>query len=312
MPSAANYTFIPEYDDGDKLTHVEGDDVSIWYGAPEPHFRGEHSHECHQVIIMPESHSKAELFWRETSKAAKSQWLTGSMMCFIGKGIPHAMRWETQAPLICLCVTENYPRHFSKDIRRHGVFVHPWSGFVSEDALMRGLVERICDLTRSPTCPIPNYPVGLGTSLAVQLLSNPKFSQPSIATNRGLAPHQLKKILEYIQAHLSEPIMVETLAAEVRLSKGHFTRLFTASTGLTPHRYIVEERLKCAKELLHQGTMKTAAIAAETGFHDQSHLSRSIHRQMTRGSCTYGTNIQTKRTNIQFKSEETGQHGGIL
>ncbi|AWI09530.1 helix-turn-helix domain-containing protein [Ereboglobus luteus] len=312
MPSAANYTFIPEYDDGDKLTHVEGDDVSIWYGAPEPHFRGEHSHERHQVIIMPESQSKAELFWRETSKAARSQWLTGSMMCFIGKGIPHAMRWEAQAPLICLCVTENYPRHFSQNLKRHGVFIHPWGKFISEDALMRGLIERICDLIRSPICSIPNYFAGLGTSLAVQLLNNPKFCQPATTTEDGLAPYQLKKVLDYIQAHLSEPIMVETLAGEVRLSKGYFTRLFTASTGLTPHRYIVEERLKSAKELLHQGTMKTAAIAAETGFHDQSHLSRSMHRQITRGIAAHSTNIQTEGTNIQSKSEETGQHGGTL
>lgn len=311
MQRAVKCISIPNYDDGDKLIHTEGEDVSIWYGMPAPHFRGEHKHDRYQVIIMPELRTRCELFWREIDGAARSRLFTGSLACFIEKGISHAIRWEVQAPLIYLCIAENYFTHFSGEKQRHGAFIRRWGELTREDGLLTGLMERICELIHTPVYPVANYPIGLGMSLAAQLLRNPKF-WPTATVNDGLAPFLLKKVLDYIETHLSEQIKVEDLAREVNLSKGYFTRLFTASTGETPHHYIVNERLKCAKGLLQKGVLKTAAIAAETGFHDQSHLSRSMHRRAKEHASAHVTNIQTESTNIQSKPDETGQHGGTL
>jgi AraC family transcriptional regulator len=77
---------------------------------------------------------------------------------------------------------------------------------------------------------------------------------------------------------LEGPINVEALAQIARLSPFHFSRVFTQSIGMTPHRYVVRLRLQRAVDLVHQGRTGLAEIAVRTGFADQSHLSRWVRR----------------------------------
>jgi AraC family transcriptional regulator len=88
----------------------------------------------------------------------------------------------------------------------------------------------------------------------------------------------LKRLRDYIMAHLDEPIEVAALARLAGRSEFHFTRVFTRSVGTTPHRYVVHHRLQRAVELLRDGRFGLADIAASTGFADQSHLSRWVRR----------------------------------
>ena len=96
---------------------------------------------------------------------------------------------------------------------------------------------------------------------------------------RGMLGKQvLERVRDYVVAHLDEPIEVATLAGIAGRSPFHFTRVFTRSVGLTPHRYIVHLRLQRAIELVRQRRSGLAEIAACTGFADQSHLSRWVRR----------------------------------
>jgi AraC family transcriptional regulator len=88
----------------------------------------------------------------------------------------------------------------------------------------------------------------------------------------------LQRLRDYIMAHLDEPIEVAMLAGIAGRSEFHFTRVFTRSVGMTPHRYVVHQRLQRAVELLRDGRSGLAEIAASTGFADQSHLSRWVRR----------------------------------
>jgi AraC family transcriptional regulator len=83
---------------------------------------------------------------------------------------------------------------------------------------------------------------------------------------------------DYVMTHLDEPIDVSTLAGVAGRSTFHFSRVFTRSVGMTPHRYVVHLRLQRAIELVHEGRSSFAQIAARTGFADQSHLSRWVRR----------------------------------
>jgi AraC family transcriptional regulator len=88
----------------------------------------------------------------------------------------------------------------------------------------------------------------------------------------------LKRLRDYVLAHLDEPIEVSTLAKMAGRSPFHFTRVFTRSVGISPHRYVVHLRLQRAIELVRDGRSGLAEIAARTGFADQSHLSRWVRR----------------------------------
>jgi AraC family transcriptional regulator len=88
----------------------------------------------------------------------------------------------------------------------------------------------------------------------------------------------LGRLRDYVIAHLDEPIEVAALAEIAGRSPFHFSRVFTRSVGMTPHRWVVHLRLQRAIELVRDGRSSLAEIAARTGFADQSHLSRWVRR----------------------------------
>jgi AraC family transcriptional regulator len=103
-------------------------------------------------------------------------------------------------------------------------------------------------------------------------------STPVSPTRGTLDRAALQRIRDYIRAHLAEPIEVAELAELAGRSSFHFSRVFARSVGMTPHRYVVHLRLRAATEQLREGRAGLAEIAADTGFADQSHLSRWVRR----------------------------------
>jgi AraC-like DNA-binding protein len=92
----------------------------------------------------------------------------------------------------------------------------------------------------------------------------------------GLSAGALRRVCEFVETHLEDDISLETLAAEARLSVYHFARGFKLSTGVSPLRYVLEQRVKRARQLLVQTDLPLSAIASVVGFFDQGHFSRQF------------------------------------
>ncbi|MFC0410920.1 helix-turn-helix domain-containing protein [Roseomonas elaeocarpi] len=90
----------------------------------------------------------------------------------------------------------------------------------------------------------------------------------------GLARWQLRRLLQFIDAQLSRTILLEELAAQARLSSGHFARAFKRSFGTTACRYVVSRRVLRAKLLMLVTHDPLSDIALACGLADQAHLSR--------------------------------------
>ncbi len=88
----------------------------------------------------------------------------------------------------------------------------------------------------------------------------------------------LTRLRDYLMAHLDEPIDVAALARMAGRSQFHFSRIFQRAVGISPYQYVVHLRLRRAVELVREGRLRFAEIAAATGFADQSHLSRWVKR----------------------------------
>ena len=104
------------------------------------------------------------------------------------------------------------------------------------------------------------------------------MTNPTGPDGDGLAPGRLRSVLEHIDAHLARRLVVAELAAVARLSPFHFCRVFRRSTGLSPHRFIVERRIERACTLVRDSDQPFAEIATTVGFADQSHFSRTFAR----------------------------------
>jgi AraC-like DNA-binding protein len=97
---------------------------------------------------------------------------------------------------------------------------------------------------------------------------------------RDLAPWQMRRITEYTEAHLGHAIKVADFARLAGMSRSHFSRAFRTTTGLPPHRWHLNARIRRAQELLLDNALSLVEIALETGFADQSHFTRCFQHQV--------------------------------
>jgi AraC family transcriptional regulator len=96
--------------------------------------------------------------------------------------------------------------------------------------------------------------------------------------SHGLDDIRLRRVLDYIVAHIDDDISLEGLARIAGYSPFHFSRKFTLAMGIPPHRYISRMRLDNAMVELADGTLPLAQIAFNARFSSQASFTRAFHR----------------------------------
>ncbi len=92
----------------------------------------------------------------------------------------------------------------------------------------------------------------------------------------GLDSARLRRVLDYIHQHLSEPVSVRDMAAVACLSPFHFARAFRTSVGQAPHRYLSDQRLALAQRLLRCGDTSIAEIGYLCQFASPANFTRAF------------------------------------
>jgi AraC family transcriptional regulator len=113
--------------------------------------------------------------------------------------------------------------------------------------------------------------------LALSRLTAPRPSRP--IRQGQLAPWQLRRVTDYLAAHLAEDVPLQTLSDLVKLSRSYFSRAFKISTGFAPHQWLLQARIGRAKQLLLETDRPLAQIAIDVGFADQAHFTRTFRRE---------------------------------
>ncbi|BDI29011.1 hypothetical protein CCAX7_10620 [Capsulimonas corticalis] len=117
----------------------------------------------------------------------------------------------------------------------------------------------------------------LYTGLAQYLASLPQDRRDELGRHTlALAP--LTPALNYIDAHLTEPLSNSALAELCFMSEGHFIRRFRAGVGQTPVQYILDRRAQQAARLLRMTDWSIERIAEETGFGSRYYFHRVFSR----------------------------------
>jgi AraC family transcriptional regulator len=124
------------------------------------------------------------------------------------------------------------------------------------------------------------YVESLTNLFAVHLIRNYSIQKPRIALYEGgLSDRQLLQVTDYIHDHLAEEIKLFDLAKLLEMSQFHFSRLFKQATGITPHHYVLQQRVERAKQLLSTTELSVLEIALSCGFSSHSHLGKWFRQQ---------------------------------
>ncbi len=95
-----------------------------------------------------------------------------------------------------------------------------------------------------------------------------------------LTPRQLRALNEYVDAHLSERIMVADIAHALGMSAARLTRAMARQLQASPHRYVMRRRLDAAVRLLTATRCSLSEIAAGTGYASQQHMTNAFTRYL--------------------------------
>lgn len=106
---------------------------------------------------------------------------------------------------------------------------------------------------------------------------------------------RLERLLEYIEEHLDEPMTVESLAANMSLSRWQFQRCFREFTGVSVARYVRRRRLTLATSLLLTTEQRQLEVALACGFESEIGFHRAFSAQY---GCTPGQFRRRNSTNL--------------
>jgi AraC-like DNA-binding protein len=101
---------------------------------------------------------------------------------------------------------------------------------------------------------------------------------PARAPANGLLPWQLRLAKDYLEDNFNRNVGLEEVAKLTGLSRSWFARGFKGSTGIAPYAFILQIRVRKAKELLLDPKTPIATIATLVGFADQSHFTKIFRR----------------------------------
>jgi len=94
----------------------------------------------------------------------------------------------------------------------------------------------------------------------------------------ALAYWRLKRVRDFIDSHLADPIALADMAAATGLTRMHFAAQFRIATGLRPREYLMRRRIERAQALLADGTSSLVDAALSVGFQNQAHFSTVFRR----------------------------------
>ena len=121
----------------------------------------------------------------------------------------------------------------------------------------------------------------LATEIGVHILrrhADVRFREAD--SDQALSAAQLRLLQEHVRLNLAADLSLQTLADTLGMSRFHFARRFRASTGQSPHVFVLGQRVDRAQVLLRRTRLPLHEVAARCGFADSSHMSRVFRQRL--------------------------------
>ena len=90
---------------------------------------------------------------------------------------------------------------------------------------------------------------------------------------------KLQRAADYIRDHCTQLLKLEDICAAAQLSPSYLIRAFKQHYGMTPHAFLLNQRIQFAQEQLRNGKL-IADVAIAAGFADQAHFQRVFKQHL--------------------------------
>lgn len=122
------------------------------------------------------------------------------------------------------------------------------------------------------------YGDGLAVALAARMLAR-YSAHVSISRNSLMSGYTLRRVTDYIEDNLTKDLTLAEIANVAHMSPHYFSRVFRNSTGIPPHRYVIDRRIEKAKTLLSNNYLPLVEVGLSVGFQNQSHFTTLFHKR---------------------------------
>jgi AraC family transcriptional regulator len=145
------------------------------------------------------------------------------------------------------------------------------------------IVQIACALEAEANAGYPSgriYGEAMGAALTAHLMARYARRLPTKTDCvGGMSPCALRRVIGFIDDHLTEEIRLEALAQVAGLSHHRFAHNFKRATGLPPHQFVIRRRVECAKPLLRDTDDSVADVTYAAGFGSPSRFALLFRRE---------------------------------
>ncbi|WP_372659096.1 helix-turn-helix domain-containing protein [Hydrogenophaga sp.] len=141
-------------------------------------------------------------------------------------------------------------------------------------AVLRGMAHEVAG--GCPSGPLYAESLSLGVAMQLQRRAAGRYA---VQRERGkLSGAQVKSVKDMVRIQLAQDLSIDDLALATGFSRTQFVRLFKNTFACTPYQYILQARLEHARNLVLGSALPLTAIAEDSGFSSQSHMTTAMVR----------------------------------
>ncbi len=229
------------------------------------------------VLVLP-ARTAGRLAWTSSGRRREALY-TPHDLILNPAGLTSAPQWKAPMELLLLAIEPDHMLQAAETAGARSTFELP-EKFRFEDGLLEQLVRTLTRQFESDLPPDLLYTESLTQTLLLHLIR--RHSNVPVASRRVrqfISEPRVERAVEFIQANLSKALSLVQIASEADLNTSQFCNVFKHVMGLAPHQYVLRQRVERALVLLKETTLPISEIALQTGFADQSHLTRILRQR---------------------------------
>lgn len=258
--------------------HLDLQGINFDYYQHDPYEAPTHITDHHVVCLML---SEIQPERRLDGRYQQEQAAFGSV-AIMPANVEHWAAWKTPAKFAIFSIQPEVLKKIAPEtINRDRIKLLPTFAQAKPDPLLASLGQAIEQHLEANPKGCSFYIEHLTNAVSAHLLQNYCDVAPSLdeyECTGGLPPHKLKQVIEYIHDNLDKSIALSDIAQSIDTSQFYFCRLFRESTGISPYKYVLQQRIKKAQNLIKNSTLSLVDIAYESGFSSQSQMTHHFRK----------------------------------